>query len=296
MQKKALVGTILSLIALIMIGLSLMMPWFAVEYTTSAFDQSFTFKSEYYFDHATVSRSGTSEEFEIKYDDENVTASKPIETIKTLQIIVYLGIIGCILGMIGAALVASEKMSAKVGAVLVLLAVILSLLAPFYIMFALPAAIKDEANEDNTYLDSEKIGTDFFGSAKVESNSDPNMTQEITWGGGLGWFFAIIAMVMCVIALPLVAKSKPAPEPIFQGSPMPFETLAQPEAMLTPTQGEFYPDQAKIYPQVPPLQPIARPQGEEFQCPECWKIFILATTKRPAILKCPYCGLEGLVE
>jgi DNA-directed RNA polymerase subunit RPC12/RpoP len=45
-------------------------------------------------------------------------------------------------------------------------------------------------------------------------------------------------------------------------------------------------------------QPVmeTKPKGEEFQCPECSKIFIVALEKRPLHIRCPYCGLEGIVE
>ena len=49
-------------------------------------------------------------------------------------------------------------------------------------------------------------------------------------------------------------------------------------------------------PDVPPAEPVKKVKGPEFQCPECNKIFILAVKKRPAHIKCPYCGLEGIVE
>lgn len=48
---------------------------------------------------------------------------------------------------------------------------------------------------------------------------------------------------------------------------------------------------------IPMAQPVdEKPKGEEFQCPECSKIFIVALEKRPLHIRCPYCGLEGMVE
>jgi hypothetical protein len=46
----------------------------------------------------------------------------------------------------------------------------------------------------------------------------------------------------------------------------------------------------------PPAQSVKKIKGPEFQCPECDKIFILAVKKRPAHIRCPYCGLEGIVD
>lgn len=49
-------------------------------------------------------------------------------------------------------------------------------------------------------------------------------------------------------------------------------------------------------PQVPAAEPAKRPKGDEFQCPECKKIFIVALSKRPLHIRCPYCGLEGMID
>jgi DNA-directed RNA polymerase subunit RPC12/RpoP len=47
---------------------------------------------------------------------------------------------------------------------------------------------------------------------------------------------------------------------------------------------------------VPMAQPIRKKTGDEFKCPECGKIFIVALKKRPLHIRCPYCGLEGMVD
>jgi DNA-directed RNA polymerase subunit RPC12/RpoP len=47
---------------------------------------------------------------------------------------------------------------------------------------------------------------------------------------------------------------------------------------------------------IPMAQPAAKKAGEEFQCPQCSKIFIVALEKRPLHIRCPYCGLEGIID
>jgi len=54
--------------------------------------------------------------------------------------------------------------------------------------------------------------------------------------------------------------------------------------------------QIQFQPDMPIAQPVEKPKGQEFQCPQCSNIFIVALSKRPAHIKCPYCGLEGIVE
>jgi DNA-directed RNA polymerase subunit RPC12/RpoP len=255
----------------------------------------------------------TDEPMEQSYDNESARELNFVKTFGTTQMMVFVGIIGCIIGLMGAAMVTFEKINSKIGAVLVLLAVILSLIAPMYLMFTLPGAL----NEDYGEPPINKMGTDFFGSEKEESG---NITSDYTWGGSTGWFLPIIAMVMCIVALILVAKSKPAEVPAstvqftsqdsfaqpdapvsFQPEPsMTFQpdgpVTFQPETPVSFQSDAQTPMQAQPPLQIPLAQPAGQPQGEQFECPQCHKIFILATTKRPAILRCPYCGLEGMVD
>lgn len=296
MQKRALVGTIFILIALFMITLSLVMPWYQWEMTVEGYGEPDSYYVDYHLDHAESTGLGVT--VDVDYDEEPQKDFNYIQTLKTTQIIAYIGIIGCIIGLIGTVIVTMDKLSSRGGAVLVLLAVIFSLMAPLYLMIALPAAFEEDARELNSPLPSEKIETDFFGSDKYEEESlGSTVTYEITWGGSIGWFLTIFAAIIVIIAFILIIISKPAPAPISQEMPMPFDMYAQPNAMFQPQeQAQFYYEQTSAYTQAPFAEPFAEPQGEEFQCPQCNRIFILTTAKRPAILRCPYCGLEGLVE
>lgn len=295
MQKKALVGMIFVLVALIMIALSLMMPWYMIEDEHTANGAGYTNKMEYYLDHITLSSGTSNVSIEVSYDEEGAQDQEFVKTFQTTQLFVYLGIIGCIIGMIGAALVMVGKVSHKAGAVMVLLAVILSLIAPMYLMFSLPAAFKEDYEDPEI---KETIGKDFFGSTEhTEDYGFINETVKSSWGGTTGWFLGIIAMVMCIIALVLVAKAKPAAEPAPPAEPATFTIEPAPQAMTMEPEAPvtFQPEGAPIQPP-PPVQPPDESQGEQFQCPQCAKIFILSTPQRPAILNCPYCGLEGLVD
>jgi len=87
-------------------------------------------------------------------------------------------------------------------------------------------------------------------------------------------------------------KSKKKKEPVtFQIEP----TTEQPAQFIIeqPQASEQVP---QFQPEIPMAQPAEKLKGPEFQCPDCGKIFIVALTKRPAHIKCPYCGLEGIVE
>jgi hypothetical protein len=49
-------------------------------------------------------------------------------------------------------------------------------------------------------------------------------------------------------------------------------------------------------PQFQMAPPPQKPRGQQFQCPECRRIFIVAMSKRPLHIRCPYCGLEGMID
>lgn len=69
-----------------------------------------------------------------------------------------------------------------------------------------------------------------------------------------------------------------------------FQVAQQDVPLQTPVQ------QPQFQPDIPTAQPVEISKGQEFQCPQCSKIFIVALSKRPAHIKCPYCGLEGIVD
>lgn len=292
MQKKALVGMVLVLVALIMIGLSLTMPWYSVEFTVKGYGKPDTITVDYYLDHRDSNLMNTTTTD--NYDEEGLGNLTYVSTFETTQMLVYLGILGCVIGMIGASIVMVGKMNHKIGAMLILVAVIFSLIAPLYLMSSLPGAFNEDFGDDETFPDN--VGTDFFGTQKLEDDLPfSNVTYEYTWGGSTGWFLPIIATVLCVIALILVATSKPAIVPFAAEQPLPPAMAAQPATPVT-FQTEAQAPPATIAPPAAISPPTEAQPGEQFQCPQCGKIFILATAMRPAVLNCPYCGLEGMVE
>ena len=98
------------------------------------------------------------------------------------------------------------------------------------------------------------------------------------------------------------AKQEQEEIPVFQVESPAQTPQEETEPVLTFTADESTQDvqefsvEAEAEPEIPFAQPVEKPKGEEFQCPECSKIFIVALTKRPLHIRCPYCGLEGMVD
>lgn len=86
-------------------------------------------------------------------------------------------------------------------------------------------------------------------------------------------------------------KKEKEAEVVFQVASQDAQPPQTPVPQPQPTEQSI-----QFQPDVPIAQPVEKPKGQEFQCPQCSKIFIVAMSKRPAHIKCPYCGLEGIVE
>ncbi|MEE9151001.1 MAG: hypothetical protein V3U20_04110 [Thermoplasmata archaeon] len=78
---------------------------------------------------------------------------------------------------------------------------------------------------------------------------------------------------------------------VFQVAPQEVQSPQTPVQQPMPAEQPL-----QFQPDIPMAQPVEKSKGKEFQCPECGKIFIVALTKRPAHIKCPYCGLEGMID
>lgn len=228
MQRKALIGMILVLVALIMVGISFVMPWYSFSAEISSTGVSSEISADYYLDHAEMEALGETESM----DYEDMEDSETLDVFNTTRIMVILGIVGCIIGLIGAAMVMMEKMGNKLGAVLVLIALILALLAPIYIMFALPAAFKNEMGDvEEVEGLSSGMGDSFFGSesSSTDLGGGISMSTEFSWGGGTGWFMALIGFILLIVALIMVLKAETAPAAQSQPEPQPaYQQPTQP--------------------------------------------------------------------
>ncbi len=77
----------------------------------------------------------------------------------------------------------------------------------------------------------------------------------------------------------------PPPKSLIEKSTVQPELLAE-----QPT------EQPQISAPIPSAEPVEKSKGAQFQCPECSKVFIVGLSKRPIHIRCPYCGLEGMID
>jgi hypothetical protein len=240
---------ILVIVALIMIVMAMVMPWYSIKAKVSASGISSEAEFNYFLDHSEMKVLDETQTTD--YDDDNIGESEALNVFKTTQIFVYLGLVGCIMGLIGAVLVMTEKMSNKIGSILVIVALILAILAPVYMMLMLPGAFNADLEDSGgaSGVLPSGITESFFGS---QEQSESGVSTEYSWGGSTGWLLAFIAAIMLIVALILVGRSSPEPLPMAPMQPGP-QAPYQPQYSEQPYTPQGPP------PQQPPSQPPTDP-------------------------------------
>ncbi len=103
---------------------------------------------------------------------------------------------------------------------------------------------------------------------------------------------AIVAVAVIVVLLVTMKKGR-ADQPE-------ITSAVEEEQEVEPIEVEVMPEtplqQPEAYPKATPAQQVGHPQGPQFQCPNCHKVFLVASTNRPLDIKCPHCGVEGILE
>ena len=177
-MKKWYMALGLGLVALILVGVTMVTPWYSISETTGSIERKemftlFEVRSEY------NDESGSDS------DTQGWDVMKTIpETASVFNITLYLimgAFILLILFIILLYLASTEKLAFKASGIVALGAMLLLIISPLYMMVALPAALEKDRMPE--YSES------FFGS---EGGSD--------WGGDIGWFAALIAFVVTLVS------------------------------------------------------------------------------------------------
>lgn len=181
-MEKNILAIILSLIAVILIVISIFIPWWLVDP-----DDIIRAEDEYKL------REKNSD----KYSNEEYKDKDFVERFNVTFIFVILALIFSILFSIiifikRSGLNKSRNIIYLIGAITILY----SLLAPFFLMITLPGAIHFEDGKEPDF---------FWGSTDVKINNQQGTVQKEYWAG-MGWYLIVIAMVLNIVALISVQK------------------------------------------------------------------------------------------
>jgi len=198
MKKMAMIGGILAVIALILLVVAMFaMPWYNISGETNDGDQ---YDEDYHLDK--VELKGPDDSDSTDYDDETVDKdNKIVSAFELTEIFGYIGLVGTILGIIGAFTVGFDILPKKIGALLVIIGLVIAVIAPVYLMISLPGAFDEEGG----YLVSENKGPSksFFGSKSTD-------TMDYSWGGAMGWYMSIGSVIALLISVIFVFESSSA--------------------------------------------------------------------------------------
>ncbi len=200
-KKKVVAGLGLTIVALVLLSFTFLLPWY--NYSIEPEDDDRATSLDLYFDEMEISSEdydGTDTE-----RDEYPEDFEPADVLNMSKIFVMISIFFTALGSVGAFIVATGKLSPKVGAVLVLIGFIIALIAPVYMMVSLP----DAWNEEEFYSSESGPHESFFGS----SNEDIYGSNfHLSWGGTYSWFMSIAAGILNLVAFGTIYTTKSMPE------------------------------------------------------------------------------------
>ncbi|MEF8874716.1 MAG: hypothetical protein V5A88_08640 [Candidatus Thermoplasmatota archaeon] len=198
MDEKIMIGTIVAIVAVILLAVTFVTPWYNVSMESSGDGGGGEFSSDMYFTEVETTTNGNTETED--YED-----GSEFESVMNLtRIFTVVAVIGSVIGLMGALLVGLGKLDKKIGAFLAIIGVIFAFVAPLYMMVDLPNAFDEEAG--SVYGD-EGPHESFFGSSTEE---EMGTEIETSWGPSVAWYLALVAGVLNIIVLVLVFLSSPA--------------------------------------------------------------------------------------
>ncbi len=206
-MDKIKIGGVIAIIAVLMLVVSLGMPWYTITH-------------EYEEGESTNQRMSLDLLPRYSHSEEDTPIENQTTTFSITSWIATVGTGASVLSLlfIGIAIGSDSKKHAKIGTVLLVIGLIFAIIAPIYLMISYPnAVLGDEYDGDEEQIPEERDDTraeSFFGS---DSYEDWRGEIDESWGGGIGWFMSLIGGILLVLSLILVAlagKSTPQQGPV----------------------------------------------------------------------------------
>jgi len=207
MNTKTKIGLGLTIIAVFLLIISFSMPWYTHKTDNFQKHEGDILQKNEEINRVFINQGRQSSNYD------NVEPSNSTTTVDNTVLMSRIGLMSAIFSVffVGIAAYSDENKFSKLGAVLIVVGIIFSIIAPLYLMTSLPDALKkDRYSEDEDVPDHDLPAKSFFGSYENTTEEydgyygtiEKHIDEE--WGGGFGWYLSIISGVLLAVALILV--------------------------------------------------------------------------------------------
>ncbi|MEF8873776.1 MAG: hypothetical protein V5A88_03785 [Candidatus Thermoplasmatota archaeon] len=196
MKIKAIIGAGLAVAAIVVLVFTFSTPWFNFSAEgTSENGTSVDTEMDFYLNEVEVTQNGETNTYDYEEEGLNEVGS----TFRITELFIMIAVGGSVLGAIGAVLAGIGILDPKIGAGLVIIGIVFSLLAPLYLWLDLPGSFDEDMEWD-------KIGPHqgplyFIGGGSVGD-------EYRTWGPSIGWFLALVAGILNIISFRLTNAAR----------------------------------------------------------------------------------------
>jgi len=263
-SKMPLLIVIFAVLGLVLVGISLAMPWYSykIEYSggeiaSGKVEQLYTFSgADSKFDMTMLGQTISSTNHTAWSDMKNVDKTKGVYQLTMVMVI--LALVMLILLLVGGIMLMKGPEKKMLAVIFGVLAFVFALIGPVMFMAMLPGATNDDMKDASSGITNSTSD----GPHKSFTGSTDSSLGKLSWGPGIGWIMGLMGFIFALLGFILVIMvKKPAAAPMgalpMQGAPM------QPPMQQPPM--EQYPMQQQ--PMYPPPQPPQYPPGQPPQYP-----------------------------
>lgn len=282
-SRPRLVGPLFLLLALGALGYSIVSSWhhWDVDVDLGAQGGNATFSSTLDWElralriegpaarNFTESGAGDSAALDYDYKDDEIDLSfvKPVFDIALFltaaaAVLALIGLVMYLLPQFGANL---PPVARRLSIAFVLLALLLAIAAPLYVMAAYPPAYDEATTDEEADEPGDSPAESFWGEF---STTEDGATAAAGWGAGYGWFASVAGAVLTTAGLAFGWTNKP----LFR------RAAAEPETA------------AALAAEPVAMAPVVLSRDIPLRCPACQNLFTAAAGLTVPEVACPACG------
>ena len=246
-EKKWVTGMVLCIITVILLGVTLFMPWWSMKMESKTTELSMSTKSDYGLQEAhSESEMPSIGSFEqtVKYSDkkDDVALDDQIKVYDTTFYIMIAALVSAIVSLVCLTLVRIKKMPAKLGVIFLTITMILTVFAPIYFAATLPNAISKDYDDMVAATEEWGFGSGMFewkpGCTENFAGVEEREPLKLTWGPSYGWFLTVAAFVLIAVCMMLTSLPSKKPKSV----PMKIKIKEQKELPVSSRILESYPE------------------------------------------------------